>query len=45
MNIFFSGYNMLTWSPFKFWDVELGDGRGTRYPNIKMYSLGININF
>ncbi|HBG40984.1 MAG TPA: SusC/RagA family TonB-linked outer membrane protein [Porphyromonadaceae bacterium] len=44
-NIFFAGYNLLTWSPFKFWDVELGDGRGTRYPNTKMYSVGININF
>ncbi|MFT3903775.1 MAG: TonB-dependent receptor [Niabella sp.] len=44
-NIFFSGYNLFTWSPFKFWDVELGDGRGTRYPNTKTYSLGLNVNF
>lgn len=44
-NVFFSGYNLLTWSPFKFWDVELGDGRGTRYPSTKMYSVGINVNF
>lgn len=44
-NIFFAGYNLLTWSPFKFWDVELGDGRGTRYPNIRTYSLGLNVNF
>lgn len=44
-NIFFAGYNLFTWSPFKFWDVELGDGRGTRYPNIKTYSLGLNVNF
>lgn len=44
-SIFFSGYNLLTWSPFKFWDVELGDGKGSRYPNIKTYSLGLNINF
>ncbi|NGM63125.1 TonB-dependent receptor [Sphingobacterium sp. SGG-5] len=44
-NIFFAGYNLLTWSPFKFWDVELGDGRGTRYPNVKTYSVGLNVNF
>lgn len=44
-SIFLSGYNILTWSPFKFWDVELGDGRGTRYPNLKTYSIGMNINF
>lgn len=44
-NIFFAGYNLFTWSPFKFWDVELGDGRGTRYPNITTYSVGVNVNF
>ena len=44
-SIFFAGYNLFTWSPFKFWDVELGDGRGTRYPNIKTYSMGVNVNF
>ncbi|WP_218127758.1 SusC/RagA family TonB-linked outer membrane protein [Niabella drilacis] len=44
-NIFFAGYNLVTWSPFRFWDVELGDGRGTRYPNLKTYSVGVNVNF
>lgn len=44
-NVFFAGYNLFTWSPFKFWDVELGDGRGTRYPNITTYSVGVNVNF
>ncbi len=44
-NIFFAGYNLVTWTPFKFWDMELGDGRGTRYPNVKTYSLGLNVNF
>ncbi|MBZ4190896.1 SusC/RagA family TonB-linked outer membrane protein [Niabella beijingensis] len=44
-SIFFAGYNLVTWSPFRFWDVELGDGRGTRYPNLKTYSVGINVNF
>ncbi len=44
-SIFFAGYNLVTWTPFKFWDMEVSDGRGTRYPNIKTYSLGLNINF
>ncbi len=44
-NIFAAGYNVFTWSPFKFWDVELGDGRGSNYPNISSYSFGVNVNF
>lgn len=44
-SVFFSGQNLMTWSPFDFWDVELGDGRGTSYPSTKMYSVGINVNF
>lgn len=44
-NVFFQGVNILTFSPFKLWDVELGDGRGDRYPNIATYSLGINFSF
>ena len=45
LNIYFSGYNLLTWSPFEFWDVELGDGRGTRYPNVASYTVGISVDF
>jgi len=44
-SIFLSGYNLLTWSPFDFWDVELGDGRGTRYPNTSSYTIGVSIDF
>lgn len=39
------GYNMATFSKFKLWDVELGDGRGARYPLLKTYSLGIECKF
>ncbi|MNX96391.1 TonB dependent receptor [compost metagenome] len=50
-DIFFSGVNLLTFSPFKLWDAELGDGSdaaypgGAKYPNTAIYSLGINVNF
>ena len=44
-NIFLSGLNVFTWSPFKFWDVELGDGKGSRYPNTATYSIGIDFKF
>ncbi len=45
MRIYFIGYNLFTFSPFKLWDPELGDGTGSRYPNIKTYSLGVNVSF
>ena len=50
-DIFFSGVNLLTFSPFKLWDAELGDGSdaaypgGAKYPNTATYSMGINVNF
>ncbi|MCC9167912.1 SusC/RagA family TonB-linked outer membrane protein [Pontibacter harenae] len=44
-SIFLAGFNVFTWSPFKFWDVELGDGRGTGYPNIASYTLGVDLKF
>ena len=43
--IFIQGVNLLTFSPFDIWDVELGDGRGAAYPNISSASLGLSFNF
>ncbi|GAA4801683.1 TonB-dependent receptor [Olivibacter ginsenosidimutans] len=43
--IYLLGYNVLTLSPFKLWDVELGDGRGTVYPQLKNFSLGLDFKF
>lgn len=45
LRIYFIGYNLLTFSKFKFFDPEMGDGTGTRYPNIKTYSLGFTVTF
>ncbi|QDH81651.1 TonB-dependent receptor [Echinicola soli] len=45
MRIYFIGYNLLTFSPFDMYDPELGNGSGTRYPNIRTYSLGVNVSF
>ncbi|MCW3093830.1 MAG: TonB-dependent receptor [Ferruginibacter sp.] len=45
MRAYFIGYNLLTFSPFKFWDPELGGGSGMKYPNIKTFSLGVNLVF
>jgi TonB-linked SusC/RagA family outer membrane protein len=45
LRIFCLGYNVVTWSDFKMWDVEMGDGRGANYPLIKSYSLGVECRF
>ena len=44
-NVFFSGVNLFTITPFKLWDVEKGNGRGDSYPNLSTYSVGFNVNF
>ena len=43
--VFLQGVNLLTLSGFDLWDVELGDGRGAKYPNVASISLGLNFNF
>jgi len=44
-SVFLQGVNVFTVSPFKLWDVELGDGRGAAYPNTSSFSAGFNLNF
>lgn len=44
LRIYFSGNNLLNWSKFKLWDVEMG-GNGLGYPIQKMYNFGIHLNF
>lgn len=43
--LFVSGQNLLTFSKFKLWDVELGSGNGLRYPNNRVISIGGQLNF
>ncbi len=45
LRIFVSGNNLFTLSPWKYWDPELGDGRGAAYPNISVYNIGARFNF
>ena len=42
--IYMSGVNLFTWSKFKTWDIEMA-GNGLRYPNQKVYNLGLMVNF
>lgn len=41
---FFSGTNLLTFSPFKLWDPELGNPNGKVYPLGRTLSLGLTVN-
>ncbi|SEN69012.1 TonB-linked outer membrane protein, SusC/RagA family [bacterium A37T11] len=45
LRIYVNGTNLLTFSRWKFWDPELGDGRGAVYPNITTFNIGIRANF
>lgn len=45
LNVYFIGYNLLTFSEFTLWDVELGDGRGAQYPLLKTYNVGLRCMF
>ncbi|MGC4103720.1 SusC/RagA family TonB-linked outer membrane protein [Ferruginibacter sp.] len=45
--IYIQAINPVTFSKFDLWDLEstINVGNGTRYPNIKSYSLGFNVSF
>ncbi len=42
--LYVSGTNLLLFSKFKLWDVEMG-GNGLGYPLQRVYNLGLNISF
>ena len=44
LRIYLSGTNLLTFSKFKIWDVEMG-GNGLGYPIQRGVNFGINMNF
>lgn len=43
--IYLMGTNLLTFSKFKMWDPELNTNNGTSYPNVRTYSVGVNVSF
>ncbi|MDR0540927.1 MAG: TonB-dependent receptor [Dysgonamonadaceae bacterium] len=45
LRVYFRGYNLLTFTKFDMWDVELRDGTGSAYPNTKTYSVGVSFSF
>ncbi len=45
VRLYFIGYNVATFSKFKMWDVEMGDGKGAQYPLLKSFNLGVELRF
>jgi len=45
LKVYFLGTNLLTFTDFDKYDVELGSGSGTKYPNTRAYSLGLTFSF
>ncbi|EFK59760.1 SusC/RagA family TonB-linked outer membrane protein [Sphingobacterium spiritivorum] len=43
--IYIQGVNLLYWSKFKLWDPELNTSNGTRYPNVRTVTLGVQASF
>ncbi|MCH5598000.1 SusC/RagA family TonB-linked outer membrane protein [Niabella ginsengisoli] len=41
--IYVNGTNLLTWSKFKLWDIEMA-GNGLQYPIQKVYNIGLNVS-
>jgi len=45
VRFYISGLNLFTFSSFKYWDPELGNGNGAKYPIQKVCTIGVNVNF
>ena len=43
MRFYISGSNLLTFSPFKYWDPEMGGGNGLTYPTQRMFNVGFQM--
>ncbi len=43
--VYLSGYNLLTLDKIKVIDPESSDGKGTYYPQVRIFNAGVNITF
>jgi hypothetical protein len=44
LRIYANGSNLLLWSHFKLWDVEMA-GNGLAYPIQRVTNIGLNVSF
>lgn len=45
IRFYLSGSNLLTFSPFKHWDPEMGGGSGLKYPTQRVFNVGFQMTF
>lgn len=45
MRVYAAGTNLLTFSPFKTWDPEMGSGNGLAYPLQKTFTIGVQFQY
>ena len=45
MRVYVNGMNLLTFSPFKHWDPEMGGGAGLSYPTQRVFNIGLQMTF
>lgn len=45
VRVYASAIDLLTFSPFKHWDPEMGGGAGLKYPTQRMFNLGVQLTF
>lgn len=45
MRVYVSGVNLMTFSPFKHWDPEMGGGKGLSYPTQRVINFGLQMTF
>jgi TonB-linked SusC/RagA family outer membrane protein len=45
MRFYVSGTNLLTFSGFKYWDPEMGGGKGLSYPTQRVFNIGFQMSF
>lgn len=43
MRVYLTGSNLLTFSPFKYWDPEMGGGNGLKYPTLRTFNIGFQM--
>jgi TonB-linked SusC/RagA family outer membrane protein len=43
MRFYLSGSNLLTFSSFKHWDPEMGEGNGLKYPTQRVFNIGFQM--
>lgn len=43
--VYLRGTNLLTFTPFKYWDPEQGSGNGLFYPTQQSFNIGVQLSF